>query len=114
MARKKKLSLEQEFAKRVKAHKTFIIMDAIISTGERIYNSKFFRTYKRMEVEPYKSDKYSFDMYETKAMYVEDDLAERARNGEQVLYDDIYEYCWRKVRRTINDTDTPEQHGLKA
>ena len=36
MARKKKLSLEQEFAKRVKAHKTFIIMDAIISTGEKI------------------------------------------------------------------------------
>ena len=114
MARKKKKSLEQEFEERKKSHKSFIIMNALVRTGDKIYNNRLFKDYKNSEVEPYKDEEHSFNVVETKALYVEENLSTRAENGEQELYDKIYEYCWKKVKKVISETDTPEQHGLES
>lgn len=112
MARKRKKSLEREFAERVKGHKSFIVLYTLVTSGGKAFNNKNLKQYKDLDLEPYKEEYEGYSPLQTRAMITSTDLEERADNGEQELYDQIYEYCWKKARKTLSDKDTPEQHGL--
>lgn len=112
MARKKKITLEQEFEARKKAHKSFIVMYTLIKSEGKAFNNKNLKHYKNFDLEPFMEDYEGYSTLQTRAMVTTTDLETRAENGEQELYDTIYEYCWKKARKTLCDTDTPEQHGM--
>ena len=59
---------------------------------EGIYDSKLLSKYKKSDL---KGD--------DKAFAIIDDLFDRASQGEEELYDQIYEMCWKKIRTRIDD-----------
>ena len=110
MSRKK--TLEKEFSIRVKEHKTYIIMEALArSKNGNIYNSELLKEFKKVKPTPIEGCESEFSRPTLKAYHVEEELKDRAENGEQELYNQIYEFCWKKVCK-YQDEGTPEQYGL--
>ena len=97
MARKKKQSLEKEFAKRLSEHKNTVIMGALIETqNQKLYNHKLLKKYKDMPVTFLEGHENEFTYEQTKALLVAEDLEDRAMyNGEQEIFDKVYELCWK-------------------
>lgn len=108
----KRQTLEEEFFARVKEHKTYIIMEALSrSKSGSIYNAKLLKEFKKVEPTPIEGYEGEFSSSTLKAYHVEEELKDRAKNGEQELYDEVYELCWKKVYK-YQDEGTPEQYGL--
>ena len=101
MARKKKLTIEQEFEQRKADHKCEIIMYTLMKFSDTIYDSRYFKRYKNMIAEPVEGYEDEFNEIETKAFRVEEDIDCRTQSGEPELYDRVYEFCWRKVKKVI-------------
>ena len=108
----KRQTLEEEFSTRVKEHKTYIIMEALArSKNGSIYNATILQEFKKVKPTPIEGCEGEFTRPTLKAYHVEEELKDRAKNGEQELYDKVYELCWKKVRK-YQDEGTPEQYGL--
>jgi len=103
MARKKKLTLEQEFEERKANHKCQIIMYALIKFSDTIYNSRYFKRYKNCYPKPVEGFEDQFNEIETRAYRVEGDIGYRTKKGEVGLYDRVYEFCWKKVNKVLEE-----------
>ena len=89
-------SLEKEFRKRVEVHKYEIIASALVLyEHEGIYNHYLLK-------KEYGDNVMQNNGYD-RAFQVVEELQEKAINGEQELYDKIYNMCWRKINKVIRD-----------
>ena len=102
MARKKKLTLEQEFEEAKIEHKAEIIMYVLMKKHKTIYNTKFFKQYKNMPAKLVK-ELPNLDEAERRAFWVEEDITYRDANGEAGLYDRVYEFCWKRASKLIKE-----------
>lgn len=101
------VSMEQEFEKIKLEHKRQTIMTVLIKFfDEGIYNHKYFKKYKNMEVTFIEGHEQEFNFIQTKAFRVEEDIEERTANGEDDLFDKVYEMCWKKLRDVISEDKT--------
>ena len=103
MARKKKLTLEQEFELKKEEHKCTIIMYTLIKYKDTIYDSRYFKRYKNMPVKLIEGYENIYNEDQTRAYRVEEDITNRDANGEKGLYDKVYEFCWRRAKKNILD-----------
>ena len=101
MSRKKKITLEQEFEQRKADHKSQMIMYTLIKLSDSIYDSRIFKRYKNMEAIPIEGAENKYSDIEVRAYRVEEDLCNRAANGESSIYDKAYEFCWRRAKNLI-------------
>lgn len=87
------MELEKEFAKYVSYHKYETIAIALIKCEkEGIYNEWLLRDYRNCGLEGKK-----------KAFYVAKDLYARQFNGEENLYNSVYEMCWGRMIYRVED-----------
>ena len=100
MARKKKLTLEQEFEMAKVEHKAEIIMYVLMKMHKTIYNTKFFKQYKGMYAKPV-PELPNLTEIEARAFRVEEDITKRDENGEKGLYDKVYEFCWKRASKIM-------------
>lgn len=99
---KRKQKLASEFARALKNHKTQVIMYALVR-DEKLYDTKYFKRYKDMEVIAIQDYEDDFDYDLTKVYRVNEDLERRTENGEPELYDQIYKFCWNRIKPIITD-----------
>ena len=88
-------TLEQEFTEAVKRHKYEMIAASLtVFEKDGIYNH------------PLLNDKYGTleGNGVDKACEVTDDLKKRSQEGEDDLYDEIYQMCWDNIKYVIDDT----------
>ena len=84
--------IEKDLKKSINLHKYSIIASSLILYGDAsIYDSPLLKDYK---------DVTGTD--EERAFQIADDLKNRSKHGEPLLYDRVYRMCWRYVR---NDLD---------
>ncbi len=111
MARKKKkLTLEKEFERVKKYHKTGVIYEALMGHPE-LYDNRLLKFYKNLdpneiEVKELDDSDEEYEDYTKKAYIVELHLISRERKGEKGIYNKVYELCWKKIRKLIDDTQT--------
>lgn len=91
MARKKKLSLEQELTERKILHKACVIEFALIIYDE-LYESELLRDFRDETGD-----------YEEKAEKVSNILYEEMQNGDFSRAEDIYRLCWYYTKDDISD-----------
>lgn len=81
------LTLEQNFSNYIMIHKLTIIQVALTSFADKkIYEKDFFKKYKNLDMDN-----------NEKARFIMEDLY----NNKVENLDEIYEYCWKKVRYLI-------------
>ena len=101
MSKKKKITLEQEFNDIKETHMMKVIFSSILH-DENIFRTKYFRSYKNFPVErKYEEEDYYSDN-EVRAMRIEEDIFNRTENGETGLYQEVYEFCWKKYLKNNN------------
>lgn len=111
MARKKKkFTLEQEFEKVKEYHKTGVIYEALIGYPE-LYKNRLLKFYANLnpndiELKELEDSNEELEDRTKKAYIVELHLISRERNGEKGIYNKVYELCWKKIRKLIDDTQT--------
>ena len=97
-------TLEQEFAEYKDHHMYEMSVSALIVFEDKgIYNHRLLKDYKDLDSD-LKGDE--------KAYYVMDDLYNRAAHGEEELYNEVYEMCWKKIRNEI-DNNRSYRIGVK-
>ena len=94
------ISLETELAKRIIFHKNQIITLALIDFYDKgIYNSKLLKDYDFV----YYDNNYKALNEMDIAFLVVQDLEDRLQKGETAYYNKVYEACWKKERKILDE-----------
>ena len=86
-------TLEEEFADFRELHKCLIISSCLIACeNEGIYESSLLNSYSHI------TEKGS-----ERADIVLADLIDRSEDGEEELFNSVYQMCWDKIKNRISD-----------